>query len=69
MLKLLEVIQRVTLPYPGLEIVMRLDLTDNTETERQEALANARILYGSGKIYRWHDCGHGIGQPFTEQDI
>ncbi len=61
MLTLLEVRQTITpadlLENPVIQLA-RLDLTENTEAERQEALANARILYGPDCKYYWHDCGH-----------
>ncbi len=57
MLTLLEVRQPSSDPTrPDVELA-RLDLTDNTEGERVEVLANAKILYPDC-LYFWHQCGH-----------
>ncbi len=68
MLTLLEVRQLVDKVEPGRPTsinLARLDLTENTETERSDALLNARILYGNGCNYTWHFCGHDVGLPCT----
>ena len=66
MLILIEVSQIVNDP-DGKEIdrldLACLDLTDNTEAERQEVLANARIIYGTKCSYFWHSCGHDVDPP------
>ncbi len=58
MLTLLEVRQPTgDLLHPFIELA-RLDLTENTEVERQEALINLRLLYGTECKYYLHICGH-----------
>ncbi len=39
-----------------------LDVTGLNEQERLGALADLRILYGDA-LYRWHFCGHDVGEP------
>lgn len=60
MLKLLEV-KTIPEDISKAEMLARLDVTENTEAERQEILDNTRILY-PGCAYYWHDCGHDIGE-------
>ncbi len=62
MLTLLEVRQPTGIPDNPMTLAARLDLTENTEVERQEVLTNARILYGNNANYLWHFCGHDEGK-------
>ena len=67
MLNLLEVLLPITdeRGKPSLQCVARLDLTENTHSERAEVLANAQVLYpGPGYVFQWHDCEHdGRNKP------
>lgn len=71
MLTLLEVKRIINPDDPNkteIEELARLDLTENTEAERQEVLANARILYPDARFY-WHSCGHDEGNPCWTEEV
>ncbi|MBI2868433.1 MAG: hypothetical protein HYX96_01230 [Chloroflexi bacterium] len=50
-------------PYRGRQLLVSLDVTGNTGGERDQMLAEARLLYGPDCAYYWHDCRHGEGAP------
>ncbi len=47
----------------GKPLLASLDVTQNTEGERQQVLTALRDLYGPDCKYFWHDCGHDDEKP------
>jgi len=67
MLKLLEVLSNPD-GEGNREELATIDVTTLIEQEQNEALGNARVLYGD-VLYQWHSCGHDEGLPCSIEEI
>ncbi len=70
MLKLLEVFEPIVDERGTSNIkVACVDVTENTEAERDTLLTELKALYGSSCTYRKQDCGHDEGRPCHSQEV
>jgi len=67
MLKLLEVLSNPD-SEGNREELASMDVTALTEQEQNEALGNARALYGD-VFYQYHSCGHDEGLPCSNEEV